>query len=146
MELSTLLEKVAIGEVERFDRQAGFFSRYFPIPKKDGGLRPILDLRGFNMYLRPLKCRLFTVPRVRQTIKAGDWIGAIDLKDAYFQIPIWPGHWRFLRFAFKGRIFKFQVLPFGISLAPRTFTRCMDAVLSPLRQQGLSILNYLDVY
>ena len=42
----------------------------------------------------------------------------IDLKDAYYQIPIWPGHWRFLRFAFEGRIFEFQVLPFGPSLAP----------------------------
>ena len=48
MELSTLLEKGAIGEVERSDRKAGFYSRYFLIPKKDGGLRPILDLRGLN--------------------------------------------------------------------------------------------------
>lgn len=36
------------------------------------------------------------------------------------------------------------MLPFGISLAPRTFTRCMDAVLSPLRRRGIRILNYLD--
>ena len=48
MELSTLLEKGAIGEVERSDRKAGFYSRYFLIPKKDGGLRPILDIMGLN--------------------------------------------------------------------------------------------------
>ncbi len=30
------------------------------------------------------------------------------------------------------------------SLAPRTFTKCMDAALSPLRQMGIRILNYLD--
>ncbi len=34
--------------------------------------------------------------------------------------------------------------PFGLSLAPRTFTKCMDAALSPLRQMGIRILNYLD--
>lgn len=143
-ELSTLLEKRAIREVKRSDPQAGFFSRYFLIPKRTGDLRPILDLRGLNMHLRSLRCRFLTVPRVRQAINAGDWFATIDLQDAYFQIPIWPGHWRFLRFAFEGRVFEFQVLPFGISLAPRTFTRCMDAVLAPMRQQGLRILNYLD--
>ncbi len=27
---------------------------------------------------------------------------------------------------------------------PRTFTKCMDAVLAPLRLQGIRVLNYLD--
>ncbi len=36
-----------------------------------------------------------------------------------------------------------MVLPFGMSLAPRTFTKCMDSALSPLRQMGIRILNYL---
>ena len=43
----------------------------------------------------------------------------VDLKDAYFQIPIWKGLRRFLRFAFDGKTFEFCVLPFGISRAPR---------------------------
>ncbi len=29
-------------------------------------------------------------------------------------------------------------------MAPHTFTKCMDAALSPLRQMGIRILNYLD--
>ncbi len=53
-------------------------------------------------------------------------------------------HRRFLIFAFEGVAYQYQVLPFGLSLAPRTFTRCMDAALSPLRQMGIRILNYLD--
>ncbi len=32
----------------------------------------------------------------------------------------------------------------GLSLAPRTFTKCMGAALSPLRQMGIRIFNYLD--
>ena len=38
----------AILEVGHSDRQAGYYSRYFLIPKKDGGLRPILDIMGLN--------------------------------------------------------------------------------------------------
>ncbi len=40
--------------------------------------------------------------------------------------------------------YQYTVLPFGLSLAPRTFTKCMDVALSPLRQMGICILNYLD--
>lgn len=121
-ELSSLLEKRAIREVSWDHPRTGFYSRYFLVPKKDGGLRPILDLRGLNRYLRQLPCKMLTVPRVRQVVNSGDWFATIDLKDAYFQIPIWKGHWKFLRFGFEGRIYEFQVLPFGIALAPRTFT------------------------
>ncbi len=36
------------------------------------------------------------------------------------------------------------ILPFGLALAPRTFSKCVDAALSPLRASGIRILNYLD--
>ncbi|KAK7919192.1 hypothetical protein WMY93_010476 [Mugilogobius chulae] len=62
----------AIREV-KCDQRTGFYSRYFLIPKKDGGLRPILDLRSLNKFLRPLKCKMLTVPRVRQAVLPGDW-------------------------------------------------------------------------
>ncbi len=55
-----------------------------------------------------------------------------------------PHHRRSLRFAFEGVAYQHMVLPFGLSLAPRTFTKCMDLALSPLRQLGIRILNYLD--
>ncbi len=37
-----------------------------------------------------------------------------------------------------------QVLPFGLSLSPRVFTKVAEAALVPLREQGVCILNYLD--
>ncbi len=53
-------------------------------------------------------------------------------------------HRRFLRFAFGGKAYQYKVLPFGLALAPRTFTKCMDAALALLRLQGIRVLNYLD--
>ncbi|XDV31033.1 hypothetical protein PO909_033810 [Leuciscus waleckii] len=47
-EVNTLLEKGAIEYVPPSNRETGFYSRYFIVPKKDGGLRPILDLRVLN--------------------------------------------------------------------------------------------------
>ncbi len=55
-----------------------------------------------------------------------------------------PHHRRLLRFAFEGVAYQSKVLPFGLFLAPCTFTRRMDADLSSLRQMGIRILNYLN--
>ena len=42
--------------------------------------------------------------------------------NAYFYAAIHPDHRHFLRFAFEGTAYKYLVLPFGLSLAPR---RCL---------------------
>ncbi len=55
-------------------------------------------------------------------------------------------HSKFLRFAFGGKVYQYKVLLFGLGLAPRTLTKCMDAALAPLRLQGIRILIYLDVW
>lgn len=101
--------------------QKGFYSCYFLIPKKDGGLRPILDLRAINMHLRKYKCRMLTIGAL--TLR-GDWISKVDIKDACFHISIYPVHLKYLRFSFQNEVFKFVTLPFRLSLAPHVFSRC----------------------
>ncbi len=114
------------------------------IPKRDGGLRPILDLRPINRALGKRPFRMLTLKQILAQIRPGDWFASVDLKDVYFHIQIAPHHRRFLRFAFEGTAYQYYVLPFGLALAPRTFSKCMDAALSPLRASGMRILNYLD--
>ncbi len=143
-ELSSLLQKGAIEEIPQSDIERGFFSRYFLIPKRDGGLRPILDLRRLNFSLYKRKFNMLTMKTIMPQIQGGDWFVTIDLKDAYFHIQVVQRHRRFLRFAFGGKAYQYKVLPFGLALAPRTFTKCMDDALAPLRLQGIRVLNYLD--
>ncbi|KAI2646365.1 Gag-Pol polyprotein [Labeo rohita] len=137
-EVMILLEKGAVEVVHPAQSESGFYSRYFLVPKKDGGLRPILDLRHLNRAL--MKHRAIQDDHIEADPLAHTPRGL----DAYFHIQIAPHHRRFLRFAFEGVAYQYTVLPFGLSLAPRTFTKCMDAALSPLRQKGIRILNYLD--
>ncbi len=143
-ELSSLLQKGAIEEVPQSEVERGFFSRYFLVPKRDGGLRPILDLRHLNLSLYKGKFKMLTMRTIMSQVQEGDWFVTIDLKDAYFHIQVVHRHRRFLRFAFGGKAYQYKVLPFGLALAPRTFTKCMDAALAPLRLQGIRVLNYLD--
>ncbi len=143
-EVATLLRKEAIEVVPPLVRESGFYSRYFIVPKKDGGLRPILDLRLLNRSVKRLKFKMLTIKQVVAQIRFEDWFVTIDLKDAYFHISILPQHRKFLRFALGGKAYQYRVLPFGLALSPRTFTKCVDAALAPLRLQGIRILNYID--
>ena len=144
LEISSLIAKRAIRKLEPSEQLSGFYSRYFIVPKKDGGYRPILDLRMLNRCLKNLTFKMLSPARVLQAVSKGLWFTTLDLKDAYFHVPIHPSHWKYLRFAFEGEAYEYQVLPFGLSLAPRTFTKCMDAVLEPLSSRGVQVLNYLD--
>ncbi|KAL0186797.1 hypothetical protein M9458_018467, partial [Cirrhinus mrigala] len=137
-EVATLLGKEAI------DRESGFYSRYFIVPKKDGGLRPILDLHLKNCSIMRLKFKMLTVKQVMSQIRSEDWFVTIDLKDGYFHVSILPHHRKFLRFAFRCEAYQYRVLPFSLALLPRTFTKCVDAALAPLGLQGIRKLNYID--
>ena len=143
-EIEELLGKGAVECVPGAAQLRGYYSFYFLVPKKDGGFRPILDLRKLNQFLKVFRFRMLRTVDVLQSVSAGDWFTCIDLKDAYFHVPVAPDHRQFLRFAFKGQVYQFRVLPFGLSLSPRVFTRCVAAALHPLQAGGMRILPYLD--
>ncbi len=143
-EVAVLLAKDAIEPVPPAEMKSGFYSPYFIVPKKGGGLRPILDLRVLNRALHKLPFRMLTQRRIFQCVRPLDWFAAIDLKDTYFHVSILPRHRPFLRFAFEGRAYQYKALPFGLSLSPRVFTKVVEAALVPLREAGIRILNYLD--
>ncbi|KAM3877835.1 uncharacterized protein col7a1 [Diretmus argenteus] len=143
-EVATLLQKGAVTPVPGGEAHQGFYSTYFLVPKKDGGLRPILNLKGFNDCLKRLPFRMLRLSCLLSSIRRGDWFTTVDLHDAYFHISVHRDHRKYLRLFFQGNAYEYAVLPFGLSLSPRTFTKCMEAALAPLRRQGIRVLNYLD--
>ncbi len=49
-----------------------------------------------------------------------------------------------LRFASEGWAWQYRVLPFGLSLSARVFTKIAEGALAPLREVGIRILNCLE--
>ena len=144
-EILSLLDKGAISVVSPEQSLCGFYSRYFLVPKRGGrGIRPILDLRALNKFLRKYKFRMLTHASLLRLIRPSDWFSSVDLKDAYFHISVYPPHRQYLRFAFQGVCYEYRVLPFGLSLSPRVFVRCTEAAIAPLRRRGIRLATYLD--
>ena len=73
---------------------------------------------------------------IRDLLREADWMASIDLKDAYLSIAIWEEHRKYLRFLWENTMYEFQCLPFGLSSAPRVFTKLLKPVLARLRHQG----------
>lgn len=143
-EVQNLLEKDAIELVSKDHSREGFYSRLFLIPKKGGGMRPILNVKPLNKFVRKEKFKMQTVRTILQSLNKGDWAGKVDLKDAYFQIPVHPNHRKFLRFSVAHQSYQYKTLCFGLTSAPRVFTKVMAVLGAYLHSQQVRISQFLD--
>ena len=141
-EVAAMLEKKAIEEIPP---SPGFYSRVFVVPKKDGGWRPIINLKKLNkLFLDPPHFRMDTTKDVSLLLRPGDWAASVDLKDAYFHVRINRRFHRYLRFGWKKKLYQYLVLPFGFCLAPFLFTALTKPIVAFLRGRGIRVVFYLD--
>ena len=77
--------------------------------KATGGWRPVIDLSPLNLAVKQTKFKMETVASVMASIREGDFMASLDLKDAYFQIPIHPRSRRYLRFVSEGVVYQFKL-------------------------------------
>ena len=85
-----------------------------------------------------------TLSTVLQTLSQGWWATSLDLKDAYLHVPIHANHQMFLQFIYQNITYQFRCLPFGLSTAPRVFTRITKVLAAALRRQHVRLYIYLD--
>ncbi len=70
---------------------------------------------------------------------------SIDLKDAYYSVPIAPEHQKYLKFMWRDQLYAFTCLPMGLTSSPRIFTKILKPVFATLRSKfGHSCLGYID--
>ena len=77
-------------------------------------------------------------------LSVSDFFTTIDLKDAYFTIPIHPDHYKYLRFEWNSTLFEFICLPFVLSSASRVFTKVLKPFFGSIRNKGIRLGIYLD--
>ena len=71
-------------------------------------------------------------------------MASVDLKDAYYSIPVHPEHRKYLMFEWEGQYYQFTCLPNGLSSAPRVFTKILKPVYSHLRSIGHICMGHID--
>ena len=85
-----------------------------------------------------------TIMSILKLVTPLTYFTKIELKDAYYTMPVSPSHQKYLRFANNQDLYKFTCLPNGYCYGPRKFTKVLKPPLSPLRIDNITIAAYLD--
>ena len=73
------------------------------------------------------------------------FMAKLDIKDAYYSIPINESHQKLLKFCFENKLYKFTALPNGYTEGPRKFTKVLKPPISFLRIEfEIMIASYID--
>ena len=140
-QIQTLLKG---GNIEEAPNNKGFFTYPFLIPKKNRKSRFIMHLKPLNRYIKCTKFKMTTLKQIKESLRNGQWAIQMDIKSAYCHVPMHHRHRCFLHFRYKGKVYQFKTLPFGLSTALKTFTRCTRPILLYYRKLGIMLFLYLD--
>jgi hypothetical protein len=138
-----MLTKAAIEPVRDLNTP-GFYSRLFLVPKNTGDWRPVIDLSCLNQFVACPTFKMDTPEMVRAALQTGMWAMSIDLKDAYFHIPIHPAYRKYLPFQVLGQVYQLLTLPFGLNTAPMLFTKLGTHVKKIGMRLGICFHQYID--
>ena len=104
----------------------------------------ILNLKDLNVDVEYHHFKVDTVKSVIKMMKPNCFMASIDIKDAYYTVPIAESDQKFLKFQWRGKIYKFVCFPNGLSICPRKFTKFLKPLYANLRAQGHESLGYID--
>ena len=142
VEIDKLLIKAVISETSHC--RGEYISTIFVRPKKDGGNRLILNLKSLNEHVEYHHFKMDTLQSAIRLITPNCYMASVDLRGAYYSVPIHNDDQKYLRFCWKGRLFQFTCLPNGLASAPRLFTKILKPVYAMLRQGDHLNVGFID--
>ena len=112
----------------------------------------MIDLPHLDEFVLQTPFKMETVASVLLSVREGDFLACVDLKDTHFQIPVHQSSGRLLRFLSRGGgwgggvgvVYQFKGLCFGLLTAPQVFTRVFTAVSACVHSREIRLLRYLD--
>ena len=141
VEIKKLLKKLVI--VYSTPDIDEFISGIFTRDKKDANKRMILNLKKFNKFVNYKHFKMESINNVIKLVQPNVYMASIDLKDAFFTVPIHNNHQKYLKFVF-GNLFQFTPMSNGYGPAMRIFTKISKVPFGHLRSQGHNSVIFVD--
>ena len=111
--------------IEYEQDNGGFISTIFTRQQKDGSSRTILNLRHLNQYVNYHNFKTESLNNAFKIIKKGVWMASVDLKDAFFTVPVHNLHQKLFMFEWIQKFYKCVGMPNVYSDAIRTFIKIL---------------------
>jgi hypothetical protein len=138
VELDKMLKE---GVIER--SKSAWSSPILLVKKKDGNYRFCVDFRKLNKVTERDAYPLPYVASILDRLRDARFITSLDIKSAYWQIPMAESSKPYTAFTVPNRgLFQFTRMPFGLHNAPATWQRLVDGILGPELEPYVFV--YLD--
>ncbi|MES9884348.1 MAG: reverse transcriptase domain-containing protein [Sedimenticola sp.] len=141
-EIKKLLDYKVIIPVE--SELGQFLSPIFVRPKKNGEYRLILNLKKLNDFIPYQHFKMDTFESAVSLITENMYMCVLDLRHAYYSVPLATELQKYLRFTWKGVIYQFTCIANGLAPGPRLFTKLMKPVYAKLRSEGHLSTGFID--
>lgn len=118
----------------------------FVVVNSSGKRRVIFDARALNALLSDSKGSV-RYERVRDALVQAGTCTKLDVASAFRHVAVSAAHRRYLCFEVEGIVYRYRVLPFGVSWSPAMFFRALAPALARVRAQlppGSRIVWYVD--
>ena len=119
-------------------------SPIFAVPKSDGSFRIILNLKKFNQHVEYEHFKMENAVTAMRMMRKNCFMASVDLRSAYYSVPIKKSFRKYLKFYWKGQFFQYTCFPNGLSNCPRYFTKLMKPVYAFLRSKGHLSTAFID--
>ena len=123
-----MLEKGPIREAIHCKDQ--FVSHLFLVSKKDGGQRPVINLKNLKIFIPYKHFKMEGLHLLKEILGRSDDLCKLDLKDAYFCVLLNKQSRKYVRFKWEGSLYEFLCVCFGLGPAPRLFTKLIKLLVS----------------
>jgi hypothetical protein len=141
-EIEGMIGKGAVEICNECDDQ--FISNMFLVEKPGNKFRPVINLKELNTFVEYHHFKQETFQVVCELVQPNDYFVHLDLKDAYFSVPIHVDSRKYLRFRWRGHVYQFTCLCFGLASAPRIYTKIMKPVFAYFRSLGIRTSYFID--
>lgn len=117
-----------------------YASPLLPVKKPNGKFRVCLDSRRVNSATKNDAYPMPHLHEILHRIEQAKYFSVIDLKEAYWQIPLAEKSRNLTAFRTQKGLYRFKVMPFGLKGAPFTMAKLMNLAL------GCDLQPYVWVY
>ena len=92
-EITEMISKGAVSEIlTPLALEGSFFSTLFLVPKKDGGQRPVINLKNLNSFINAPHFKMEGIHTFKSLLRKGDWLVKTDNphKTTTQKVPVFP--------------------------------------------------------
>jgi hypothetical protein len=112
------------------------------VPKENGKIRLCVDYRALNEITIKNTYPLPRIDEIIDSLSKAEYFSIMDATAGYHQIALEEEDKKKTAFAWKGELFEFNRMPFGLCNAPATFQTIMNTVLK--NENWKFAIPYLD--